>query len=86
MMTNAAEAVGRTIGRAMGTVRGNDGRSGGAGRRLQDAFLDAVKDAYDAEKQLVKALPKLAKAATRGSAPSARSRITSKKPAVISRR
>ena len=31
---------------------------------LHDAFLDELKDAYDAEKQLVKALPKLAKAAS----------------------
>jgi ferritin-like metal-binding protein YciE len=30
---------------------------------LHDAFLDELRDAYDAEKQLVKALPKLAKAA-----------------------
>lgn len=29
---------------------------------LQDLFLDELKDLYDAEKQLVKALPKLAKA------------------------
>ena len=32
--------------------------------RLHDAFLDELRDTYDAEKQLVKALPKLAKAAT----------------------
>jgi ferritin-like metal-binding protein YciE len=32
--------------------------------RLNDAFLDELKDAYDAEKQLTKALPKMAKAAT----------------------
>jgi ferritin-like metal-binding protein YciE len=31
---------------------------------LHDAFVDELRDAYDAEKQLVKALPKLAKAAT----------------------
>ncbi len=31
---------------------------------LHDAFLDELRDAYDAEKQLMKALPKLAKAAT----------------------
>ena len=31
---------------------------------LHDAFLDELKDAYDAEKQLAKALPKLAKAST----------------------
>lgn len=31
---------------------------------LHDAFLDELRDAYNAEKQLTKALPKLAKAAT----------------------
>jgi len=31
---------------------------------LHDAFLDELKDAYDAEKQLTKALPKLAKASS----------------------
>src|SRR4051812_25968219 len=31
---------------------------------LHDAFLDELRDAYDAEKQLAKALPKMAKAAT----------------------
>ena len=31
---------------------------------LYDAFLDELRDAYDAEKQLVRALPKLAKAAS----------------------
>ena len=30
---------------------------------LHDAFLDELRDAYDAEKQLLKALPRLAKAA-----------------------
>ncbi len=33
---------------------------------LHDAFLDEVRDLYDAEKQLTKALPKLAKTATSG--------------------
>src|SRR3954465_12227389 len=33
---------------------------------LHDAFLDELRDAYDAEKQLIKALPKLAKASTSG--------------------
>jgi ferritin-like metal-binding protein YciE len=33
---------------------------------LHDAFLDELRDAYDAEKQLTKALPKLAKAAASG--------------------
>jgi ferritin-like metal-binding protein YciE len=31
---------------------------------LHDAFLDELRDAYDAENQLLKALPKLAKAST----------------------
>jgi ferritin-like metal-binding protein YciE len=31
---------------------------------LHDAFIDEVRDAYDAEKQLTKALPKMAKAAS----------------------
>jgi ferritin-like metal-binding protein YciE len=31
---------------------------------LHDAFIDELRDAYDAEKQLVKALPKMAKAAS----------------------
>src|SRR6476646_2900765 len=31
---------------------------------LHDAFLDELSDAYDAEKQLTKALPQLAKTAT----------------------
>lgn len=31
---------------------------------LHDAFIDELRDAYDAEKQLVKALPKLAKMAS----------------------
>src|SRR5258707_13509311 len=31
---------------------------------LFNAFLDELRDAYDAEKQLTKALPKMAKAAT----------------------
>jgi ferritin-like metal-binding protein YciE len=31
---------------------------------LHDAFIDELRDAYDAEKQLTKALPKMAKAAT----------------------
>jgi len=31
---------------------------------LHDAFLDELRDAYDAEKQLLKALQKMAKAAT----------------------
>jgi ferritin-like metal-binding protein YciE len=33
-------------------------------KTLHDAFLDELRDAYDAEKQLTKALPKMAKAAT----------------------
>ena len=37
---------------------------------LHDAFIDELRDTYDAERQLTKALPKLAKAAT--SPPTAR--------------
>ena len=37
-----------------------------AGSNLRDALVDEIKDLYDAEKQLVKALPKMAKAATNG--------------------
>ena len=33
-------------------------------KALHDAFVDELKDAYDGEKQLIKALPKLAKAAS----------------------
>lgn len=33
---------------------------------LHDAFVDELRDAYDAEKQLIKALPKMAKAAASG--------------------
>jgi ferritin-like metal-binding protein YciE len=32
--------------------------------RLHEAFVDELRDSYDAEKQLTKALPKMAKAAT----------------------
>jgi ferritin-like metal-binding protein YciE len=32
--------------------------------RLHDAFLDGLRGAYDAEKQLIKALPRLARAST----------------------
>ncbi|MEY4636607.1 MAG: hypothetical protein RJA55_2405 [Acidobacteriota bacterium] len=35
-----------------------------AGNTLRDALVDEVRDMYNAEKQLVKALPKLAKAAS----------------------
>jgi ferritin-like metal-binding protein YciE len=33
-------------------------------KTLHDAFIDELRDSYDAEKQLTKALPKMAKAAT----------------------
>jgi ferritin-like metal-binding protein YciE len=36
----------------------------GAASTLHDAFIDELRDAYDAEKQLTKTLPKLAKAAS----------------------
>ena len=34
------------------------------GKALHDAFVDELRDSYDGEKQLIKALPKLAKTAT----------------------
>jgi len=34
------------------------------GKTLHDAFVDEMRDAYDAEKQILKALPKMAKAAS----------------------
>jgi ferritin-like metal-binding protein YciE len=34
-----------------------------AEKTMQEAFIDELRDAYDGEKQLIKALPKLAKAA-----------------------
>src|SRR6478752_9809963 len=40
------------------------GRAMAEAGTLHDAFLDELRDAYDAEKQLLKALPKMAKAAT----------------------
>jgi ferritin-like metal-binding protein YciE len=33
-------------------------------KTLQDAFIDELRDTYDAEKQLIKALPKMAKASS----------------------
>ena len=47
---------------------------------LHDAFIDELRDAYDAEKQLLKALPKMAKTAT-AEACAPRSRRISRKPA-----
>jgi ferritin-like metal-binding protein YciE len=48
------------INRGMGrTAQGDDM----AGNTLRDSLVDEVKDMYNAEKQLTKALPKLAKAA-----------------------
>ena len=43
-------------------------------KTLQDSFIDELRDSYDAEKQLLKALPKMAKAA---SAPQLRSAFES---------
>ena len=34
------------------------------GKALHDAFVDELRDSYDGEKQLIEALPKLAKSAT----------------------
>ncbi len=58
----AAETVGRAAGRMMGAVKGMTSMAGESAG-FQSAFLDELRDAYDAEKQLVKALPKLASAA-----------------------
>ena len=46
---------------------------------LHDAFIDELRDTYDAEKQLIKALPKLAKAAASTDLRAALNR-TSRKP------
>ncbi|MBX9622547.1 MAG: DUF892 family protein, partial [Gemmataceae bacterium] len=35
-----------------------------ASKKMEDLFADILRDAYSAETQLVKALPKMAKAAT----------------------
>jgi len=43
-------------------------------KSLHDAFVDEVRDTYDAERQLTKALPKMAKAAT---APALKTAFTS---------
>ena len=37
-----------------------------ADKTLHDAFIDELRDTYDGEKQLIKALPKLARAASSG--------------------
>jgi ferritin-like metal-binding protein YciE len=44
-------------------LRGNEDTMAETGT-LHDAFVDELRDTYDAEKQLIKALPELAKAAT----------------------
>jgi ferritin-like metal-binding protein YciE len=62
MVEAAAEAVGRAAERVVGAVKGITAMRGESGS-LHDAFLEELRDAYDAEKQLVKALPKLARAA-----------------------
>lgn len=38
--------------------------AGGANKTLEDLFLEELRDMYDAEKRLVTALPKMAKAVT----------------------
>ena len=59
---NRSAARVRTRGCGNLTTRG-DSTMAEAGT-LHDAFIDELRDTYDAEKQLTKALPKLAKAAT----------------------
>ena len=44
--------------------RTTQGETHGRHRYLYRAFIDELRDAYDGERQLTKALPKLAKAAT----------------------
>ena len=51
---------------------------------LHDAFIDELRDIYDAEKQLTKALPKLAKAATLAAAARRPSSRTSRRRAARS--
>src|SRR5262245_40483481 len=46
------------------TIRGKGEGPMPENATLHDAFLDELRDTYDAEKQLTKALPKLAKAAS----------------------
>src|SRR5580765_1071863 len=62
-------------------IRGGETMS--EGKTLHDAFLDELRDSYDAEKQLTKALPKLAKAASN---PKLRGRLspTSRRPKATS--
>ena len=45
-------------------VRANEEMNMAQPGTLHDAFIDELRDTYDAEKQLLKALPKLAKAST----------------------
>jgi ferritin-like metal-binding protein YciE len=45
------------------TTKTREQESGSAGSKLRETFLEELKDLYDAEKQLLKALPKMAKAA-----------------------
>ena len=42
---------------------GSDYESGSQGNELQELFLEELADIYNAEQQLTKALPKMAKAA-----------------------
>src|SRR5687768_8221794 len=46
------------------TLAASHWRNRVADKTLHDAFIDELRDTYDAEKQLIKALPKLARAAT----------------------
>ena len=50
-----------------------------AGNKLRDSLVDEVKDMYNAEKQLTKALPKMVKARDQRGAPRPRWRTISKR-------
>jgi ferritin-like metal-binding protein YciE len=56
-----SEEKGRTLNRAL--YKQEEKTMADAGT-LHDAFVDELRDTYDAEQQLTKALPKMAKAAT----------------------
>ncbi len=49
--------------RSMDSRRGNESQEEGMDNDLHELFLDELADVYNAEQQLIKALPKMAKAA-----------------------
>src|SRR5436190_22465036 len=58
-IARSSQARGESRGRSMGS----DYESGSQGNELQELFLEELADIYNAEQQLTKALPKMAKAA-----------------------